>query len=238
MADGMALAALSMINDMNQLSMISRNVTNGVSGGYKGEMGTHQAFSTLLVNNGRGGANVPVPGLATVTDMREGALRTTGNKLDVAIRGAGFFEVSDKTGTYYTRQGNFTLDAEGRLVTPSGEVVSGVSGDMRLSSPFPKIDQQGNVYEEDRHVGQIKVVGVDDARLMVRAGSSRFTLGQANIVAGTGSVLQGYTEASNVNTATEMVKLIQTTRHFESGQKVIQFYDEMADQAISKLGAF
>lgn len=238
MADGMALAALSMINDMNRLSLIGQNVTNSISVGYKREVVSQNAFSNLLLDSRGKGASVPVPGLSTTVDMRPGALRPTGNKLDLAIEGPGFFEIADKAGTYYTRQGAFTLDASGRLVTPAGEAVSGVSGDIRLSSPFPRVDRQGYVYDGDKQVGQLKVVMVDDARLMTKAGQSHFSLGKANIMTGEGVVRQGHTEASNVDTGTEMVKLIETTRHFESGQKVIQIYDEMTERAISKLGEF
>lgn len=238
MADGMALAALSMINDMNRLSLIGQNVTNSISVGYKREVVSQSSFSSLLLDSRGKGTSVPVPGLSTTVDMRPGPLRPTGNKLDLAIEGPGFFEIADKAGTYYTRQGAFTLDSSGRLVTPAGEAVSGVSGDIHLSSPFPRVDRQGYVYDGDKQVGQLKIVMVDDARLMTKAGQSHFSLGKANIAPGEGVVRQGHTEASNVDTGAEMVKLIETTRHFESGQKVIQIYDEMAERAISKLGEF
>lgn len=238
MADGMTLAAMSMINDMNRLSLIGQNVTNSISAGYKRELVSQNSFSSLLLDSRGMGTSVPVPGLSTTVDMRPGTLRPTGNKLDLAIEGPGFFEVTDMAGTYYTRQGAFALDASGRLVTPAGEVVSGVSGDIRLSSPFPRIDQQGRVYDGDKQVGQLKVVMVDDARLMSKAGQSHFSLGKAEIEMRDGVVRQGYTEASNVDTGAEMVKLIETVRHFESAQKVIQIYDEMTERAISKLGEF
>lgn len=238
MADGMALAALSMINDMNRLSLIGQNVTNSISTGYKREILSQHAFAQMILDGGGRQTMAPVPGLATALDMRPGSLRPTGNKLDLAIDGPGFFEIVDQDKTYYTRQGSFTLDATGRLVTAAGEVVNGVNGDIRLSSAFPSIDRQGLVYDGEKPVGQLKIVKVDDARQMTRTGQARFALGKAGIAAGEGVVRQGFLEASNVDTASEMVKLIETTRHFESGQKVIQIYDEMTERAISKLGEF
>lgn len=237
MSDGFTIAALSMTNDMQRLSSISQNLTNALTPGYKREVALGAAFSSMVVGNGA--FDAAVPSMSSVIDMKPATLRFTGNPLDIAIENGGFFEVIRDGQVYYTRQGNFSLSASGQLLTQSGDVVNGLSGEMKLTTSQPTIDRQGRVLENGVPVGQLKVVQFDDVRLLQGVGEGKFLQASASIKPDEAvSVRQAHLEASNVNTASEMVKMIETMRHFETGQKIIQMYDEMNERAISKLGEF
>jgi flagellar basal-body rod protein FlgG len=167
-------------------------------------------------------------------------LRQTGNSLDLAIDGKGFFEVHDGENIYFSRQGNFTLDATGRLATAAGMAVAGLGGDIRLQSGQVRIDSLGRIYEKDQQVAQLKLIAFQDAAKLVPAGAGLYTAGKASlqVVDENINVRQGYTESSNVVAADEMVRLIEAMRRFEGGHKVIQWYDEMLEKALSRLGEF
>lgn len=243
MSDGMKIAAMSMLNDMQKLTSISENIANAVTPGYK-RTGTQTLFSSMIPALPSASTASLAPILQTYTDMRPGALRYTASALDVAIESSGFFELNSAGQIYYTRQGNFTLDTQGRLVTQKGEIVNGVSGEIRLTSDTPSIDRQGRVFENEKQIGQLKVVEFSHPEALVRASEGKYQVDNALettqiIPANDKSIVrQKYLEASNVNATTEMVKMIEVMRHFESGQKVIQMYDEMMDKAITKLGEF
>jgi flagellar basal-body rod protein FlgG len=237
MPDGYSIAALSMLNDMQRMNSISQNLTNVLTPAYKSESSVSTSFSNLIMGNGS--FTAPIPEISNVPDLKQGTSRFTGNPLDMAIETAGFFEVQHAGQTYYTRQGNFTLNANGELTTQSGDIVSGVSGDIKLNTPNPTIDRQGNILENGKPIGQIKLVQFTDPSQLKYVGEGKFVQANATIKANERfSVRQSYIEASNVNSANEMVKMIETMRHFETGQKIIQMYDEMNDKAISKLGEF
>jgi len=239
MADGMAIAAVGMNNDMQRLNSISGNMANALTPGYKRTLSFVSAMKDRSLVMGNGLQQVPVPALATVTDMKPAVLRGTGNPLDLAIEGQGFFEVQQGGQTFYTRQGNFTLDANAQLRTLSGDLVMGLGGVLQLSTGQPTIERDGRIVENAKPVGQLKLVSFDDPRLLQPVGDGKFLQGAAVVKNdGVAIVRQGQLEASNVNSAQDMVKLIETMRHFESGQKVIQMYDDMAERVNTKLGDF
>lgn len=239
MPDGFSIAALSMINDMQRLNGVSQNLTNALTPGYKRTVPFNVVLSELHTQSGTQSFATPLPTPATVQDMKPGTLRATGNALDVAIENMGFFEVQQDGQTYYTRQGNFSIDANNRLVTQNGALVNGQSGDLKLTSLQPTINRQGQIFENGKLVGQIKLVQFVDPTLLQNIGEGKYIQASAVIKSEDKvSVRQGFLEASNVNSAAEMVHMIETMRHFETGQKIIQMYDEMNERAISKLGEF
>jgi len=244
MADGFSIAALGMINDMERMNGISQNLTNALTPGYKRSIPFNTVLSGINATSATPGLGAPAPVAsapvaAMVLDMKQGTLRATGNPLDLAIENSGFFEVQRDGQTYYTRQGNFVIDASARLATQTGDVVSGLSGDLKLTGSQPTIDRKGQILENGKVVGQIKLVQFDDPTLLQAVGEGKYLQGGASLKSDDKiAVRQGHLEASNVNTAAEMVRMIETMRHFETGQKIIQMYDAMNEGVISKLGQF
>ncbi|MBK4735688.1 flagellar hook-basal body protein [Noviherbaspirillum pedocola] len=248
MPDGAAIAAASMSLDSERIRIISQNLANMATPGYKRALPVstipqHFAEALNLLDPAIGApASVSrLPIVEHQIDFHDAPTRHTGNSLDLAIEGAGFFELSDASGTYYTRQGNFSIDATGLLTGPNGETVSGVGGDIRLESGAVRIDRQGRIVDgRDNQLGQIKLVGFDDASRLQAVGNGRYRRGSAQISSEpVGAALrQGMLEASNVNSAYEMTKLLDSLRHFQNGAQVLRAYDQMGEKALTRLGEF
>lgn len=237
MTDPISLTTTSIQFDLQRLNTIANNAANAMTPGFKREfLATVGQFDSVLMNQHQ----LPQPILSAVIDNKPGVQNPTGNPLDLALMNVGYFEVSTDYGYSYTRQGSFRLDEKGRLVTHQGQPVSGVSGDIYLSNPNPKIDSEGRIFEDGKLIGQIKVVAFDQTAKLVKVGGGFF------IPSGPAEkqeidhpkISQGHLESSNVDSAQEMVKLIETYRHFETSHKVIQAYDELNDKALKNLSQF
>ena len=262
MQEILALALQSMQTDMQRLDKIGTNLANALTPGYQRDVAsarplasTRLAFATMVSAGEQqptadvsAYARAPTPGLLIQTDPRPGTLRSTGQSLDVAIAGAGFFEVSTPEGLAYTRQGNFRLDGQGRLVTASGHPVMGKGGEIYPGMGAPQIDGLGNVLSAEAvalggtraamPMAQLKIVQPEGQARMEHAGDGLMRTDGAMTLLSDADVQlrQGFLENSNVSSMQEMVQLVQTMRHFESMQKVALGYDEMTGQAIRKLG--
>lgn len=238
MSGVLAIAAASMNQDMARLATISHNLANATTAGFKKDIAVSRPFVAYLQAYGDPpqtfATTLPVPD--TVVDHRAGSLRYTAGALDVAIEGDGFFEVRTEEGPMYTRQGNFQIDARGRMVTASGIPLG---GDITLATAQPRIDAQGRVFEDDRLVGQLRVVSFEHPDVLQKAGNGLFVAPSESAAQPVDvRVRQGHLENSNVVTVGEMVAVIETMRHFEANQKLIQGYDEMLGRAIRTLGEF
>lgn len=242
----------SMHADLARAERAAMNIANVQSPGYKRQFVSASAFAAHME---AGGAALAAPGPDAVhaaytvhTDMRAGTLKTTGQRLDLAITGEGWFEVATEQGPAYTRQGNFRLDATGRLVTQQGHAVMGLAGEIQLGPGMPVIDAAGRVFDGDRAegtpgatpvpVGQLKVVQFAPLATVHRLGDGLVAIeGEATPARhGSVQVQQGVLENSNVSHMHEMVRLMETVRHLESLQKVAIGYDEMLATAIRRLG--
>jgi flagellar basal-body rod protein FlgF len=256
-----------MHQDMQRLDRIGSNLANALTPGYQRDVMSSQPIGLPPSSFGASlqgalpmgaarradmGQPSPVP-LLIQTDIRPGALKSTGQALDVALTGAGYFEVQTQAGPAYTRQGSFHVDGQGRLVTAQGLPVMGKGGEIYLNTNHPVIDGAGNVYESEitadtpgadrrsahpQAVAQLKVVQVDDPKALQRLGEGLMTSdGTFSVMKDADfEVRQGFLKASNVSSMQEMVQLMQTMRHFESMQKVALGYDDMTSQAVRKLG--
>ena len=241
MADGAAIVAAGMHSDIQRINIISHNLANALTPAYKRMWPVSNGFDLLMSHSDPAAKPGYHSDLEASGDFRPATSRHTGNPLDLAIEGDAFFEMQDTLGvTTYSRQGSLALDVGGRLVAPGGAALAGLGGDIRLESGNVKIDRAGRIYDKDALVGQIKLVRFDDVRKLVAVGEGRYAQGSALLKPADDaiSVRQGQLEASNVVPADEMVRLIETMRHFEGGQKVIQWYDDMLEQALSRLGQY
>lgn len=258
------LGLQSMHEGASQLDRISQNMANALTPGYRREAASVRAMNATAESFG-----AAVDGLRSTalrpselrtrqelvhTDFSVGALKPTGQSLDLALTRSGFFEVMTPDGPAYTRHGSFHLDARGRLVTVQGHPVMGKSGEIVLQGGTPKVDQAGRIHLNDvaagtgsalgvstqhsQEIAQLKIVAAPDSAQLRRIGDGLFTADVPLDAAADADVQikQGYVENSNVNTMREMVDLIQTMRHVEAMQKMVQGYDDITGQAIKKLG--
>jgi len=180
------------------------------------------------------------------TVMTPGPIEHTGNPFDLAIAGKGFFKVLTPKGIAYTRAGDFTLDAQRRLVTPDGYPVlangapivvdPGLAkgGLVTMSNLRFNVSRTGVVSIDGTPVGKLDIVTFDDPQKLKKIGKNLFVANGAKEKPATDyQILQGYLEGSNVSPIKEMVRLIEVQRDFQSVQKFIQDWDEVTQKLIN-----
>lgn len=249
MPDVLAIALDSLHQDMGRLDRIATNLANVSTPGYKREVAGARPFAEMLDGAARTGdaapAGAPALGPLVMLDGRAATQRSTGQALDLALSGEGFFEVATDDGPAYTRQGDFRVDARGRLVTAGGQPLVGKGGaELRLASSTPVIDGAGNITEPNAPhgaalpTGQLKVVRFESLASMRHLGQGLLSAGANGSVMADADIRlrQGALENSGVDSMQEMVALMQTMRHAESMQRLAQGYDELMGSAIHKLG--
>lgn len=238
MGTALTITEASMINGMRHLEIIGNNLANADTTGFKRDLAVIRPFTDYLLQAGETAIRSGGPGIDTATDFTIGVLRNTGNPLDLAIEGDGYFVLESPQGTFYTRQGNFALDASGYLVTAAGYRVMGEGGEIRLTSDQPRIDKEGALWEKGELVERLKIARFTDSRQLEKLGSGLFMTGTAVPLPETSmgpGLRQGFVETSNVSGMKEMIDMIATMRQLEGGQKVIQGYGEMLDLAIQTI---
>jgi len=206
-----------------QFDIIANRLANVGTTGYKAESLT---FDELLQARMR-------------IDLSQGDAQPTGNPLDLAIFGDGFFKVETPQGDRYTRNGTFTLDKEGYLVTQDGYRVFGEGGPIALEGGQITISDQGVINVNDSQVGKLKIITFDATQKLKKEGASLLSYTGDSGDERTPdrvSVQQGVLEQSNVSVVTEMSNMIATTRSYESAQKIIQTYSEMDTKAATEVG--
>ena len=245
MSGGMYLAAAGALVQQLRLEVLANNVANISTIGYKGdrsifqipEESEPQTFETPI--EGIQSLSPYAPPFSTVIDFSQGAIRPTGNPLDVAINGSGFFSIQTPDGVQYTRQGNFTLNSAGVLITPDGYPVQGEGGEITLEEGTVEIDLQGGIYVDGDEVGRLRIFDFTNPETLKKAGNSRFVGSDGTIAAERpedSTFSQGYLEAANVNPVRAMTEMIETSRAFEAYQKVIQSADEATSKSINDVG--
>lgn len=175
-------------------------------------------------------------------DLQPGDLRNTGEELDFAIQGAGFFQVQRPDGTSaYTRDGGFHANAERILVNRQGFPVQGDGGSLTLRPQGGRIsvNAEGTLIQGDTPIGKLAVYDFPTTTKLRTGGDGLLVPTDADARPATvdrPSIVSGAIEGSNVKPLREMVNLISITRAYEAGQRLIQAHDENADKAIQNLG--
>ena len=175
----------------------------------------------------------------STTDFSGGNIIQTGNPLDVALDASGFFKIETDQGERYTRNGAFTLDSQGYLVTGEGDRVMGENGPLEIGGGTVSISGNGEVSVDGQPIDRLAVVGFNRLQDLVKEGNSTYSNagGDGNIIQPKGiRVKQGALEKSNVNPTQEMVKMMEMFRSYESTQRVIQTVGEMTDKMITGFG--
>lgn len=242
--DALSAITAAMQDDLVRMQAIGQNLANVNTIGYKKATTVTQPFIDNLGNlygaNQLGRAQSHHQPTEIMRDFSMGTLRNTGNPLDVVIEGQGFFELLTPNGKVYTRQGQFKLDASGSLITQQGDFVMGAAGEITVDSENIEITNDGRIFTDGREVAQLKVVSfANENNTMLPVGGGQFVAqGQAVQSDDIPSVRQGYVELPNVDQAVEMIKMIETARHFELAQRVVRGYDDMLETSIDTLLEF
>jgi len=260
MLKGLYTAYTGMINEQHRMDVMTNNLANATTNGYKKEGATSQAFNDVLtykikdlsegprIAKQLGTNNFGVKIGEGYTDYSQGPVKETENMFDLALAGSGFFEISyqnkeGETSTKYTRDGSFTMNAQGYLVTHDGDYVMGMNNARILLDPQQdfRVDTSGNIMqgEENTPVAQIRIRDFADYNYLEKFGENYFQTvdGYNGIQDAEGvQVYQGYLEGSNISVVTEMVNMISISRAYETNQKVLQTYDSSLDIAVNQIG--
>ena len=254
MVKGLYTAYTGMINEQHRMDVLTNNLANAATVGFKKEGATSQSFDEVLAYKIKdttdaswarplGDISLGVKIGENYTDYSQGSLRDTGNTYDVAISGSGFFAVEflSKNGTRstkYTRDGSFTLNKDGYLVTKDGDFVLGTNGRIRLNPLLPaSIDQAGNIVQNNVRVSTFDIVDFEDYNYLEHYGENYYqTVDGYREKEGDYKLMSGYLEMSNMSVVTEMVNMIAVSRAYETNQKVVQTYDGSLEIAANQLG--
>ncbi len=253
MIRGWYTGASGMNAQQNRLDAISNNLANVDTAAYKRDITVSKAFPELLLRRTNADGVYKTPfgsadaapvigklglGVETnenYTDFEQGSFRATSSNTDMALNGKGFFAVQTPAGERYTRNGNFMIGKEGILETKDGYPVLGEYGPVSVSDDQFKVNENGMIYSSQNNelIDRFKIVRFDNERYLEKMGNSLYRsndiTGEAHIAEGDErpTMLQGYTETSNVNVVNEMVQMIEVNRAYEANQKTIQSEDSM-----------
>lgn len=233
MYKGIYLALSGAVAKQRQLEIISQNLSNTDTKGYKKEK---ISFKDYLLSQ-RSGIDDGFDGRTMThlsditTDFSSGSLIQTGNPLDIALTGSGFIGLEEDQ---YTRNGNLMMDSNGYLVTQSGIKILGNGGPIQIPEGEIDIEPSGNIYVDGNYIDTLKIRDFEDSSL-IKKGENIFKADQEGIQS-TALVQQGYLENSNVNAIREMVHMINTLRDFEAYQKAIKAFDETTAKITNEMG--
>jgi flagellar basal-body rod protein FlgF len=233
MIRGIYSAATALDAAQQNHDAVSENLANATMPGYRRRGLAFESVERALQE-----ANQPQTGTSILgthvaqeyTGFEAGPLQDTGNPLDVAIDGNGFFVLQGPNGPLYTRNGTFKINANGELQSQDGLPVKGADGPITVPTNTVKISigRDGTILADKTQVGKLDIQSFADPSQLERAGTTLFTA-PAGVQPQTGgaiSVHQGYRESSNVQVVNEMVAMIAGMRHFEAAQHALRTVSE------------
>ena len=251
MLKGLYAAASAMLANLSEQGVLSHNMANLNTPGFREVLTSLTPFETTTVDSNPayeptlrsqmlGQLGLGVQASDTLTSFSQGALQQTGQPLDLAIQGDGFFTVQTQAGTRYTRDGRFQRDANGQMVTVDGYHVLGANG-AALSLPAGQVSvsSTGQIAVNGQAAGQLGLATFANPTTdLARDGQSgnMFQAVTGPAAGAAGSVQQGYLETSNLDVSQLMTQMISVGRAYEAAQRMVQVQDTLLGKSISSLG--
>ena len=252
MSYGLYAAVSGSMVQEKRMEILSNNLANVNSSGFKEDRPIFREFynkvqnTIMLTDTASQGSSMLAQKMnmgyltfsGVKTDFSAGDMKYTGNPLDVAINGPGFFVVDTPRGELYTRMGNFSLNDKGELVTHEGYTLKGKGKSIKIEGTEITIDRKGAVTVDKVEVDTLKLVDFEDYTALRKVGDNLFEDSGGNVRKAEECEIKHRTlELSNINIVKEMVKMIDVLRLYESYQKVIQSLDETTSRATREVGA-
>lgn len=219
------------------MDIIANNIANMNTSGYRGQ----NLLFDEYISDPRGADDELsfVTGAGQYKNTDPGPLSLTGNPLDAALVGPGFFGVQGPDNQLmYSRAGQFQVDVDGTLLNSAGFAMADEGGGSIVipgGSTEIKIDENGFVSNQDGTVGRLKVVEFANEQDLKPVGNTLYETDQAELPADNTSVQQGQAEGSNVNAITEITKMLKTLRSYQSTQNILETENDRLRNAIQKL---
>ncbi|MEW6620395.1 MAG: flagellar basal-body rod protein FlgF [bacterium] len=262
MIKGIYTGAIGMLAQWTDLDVVANNLANIDTAGYKRDETIFTPFDSIFLHRlydnyimtregyldqrpkvGPVGTGVGISEIATL--YSQGPIQKTDNDFDLAIGGKGFFTIEGpQNKIFYTRNGTFTIDSEGYLVTKGGYRVLGVNGYIQIAQGNFQVQENGKVITGERdwkspqEIDGLKIVDFENRRGLKKVGNTLFEAtqyaGEPQVVAQP-KILQGYLEKSNTNPIEEMVKMIEIQRIYEINQRAVTSFDDTLRTAVTEV---
>lgn len=240
--DALTIAAASGIRSrMQSLDLLANNLANSATAGFKQDQEFYGLFTSADATPSEDGSIATLPVIQRQwTDFSSGNLQPTGNPMDVAISGSGFFVVNGPSGPLYTRNGNLQVLPSGQLATANGYLLStSTGGTIQVAANQPiEISKDGTVQQGGQTIGQIQVVNFKSTGSLTKLGSECFQNSDPKnppAAAANVEVQQGKLEGSNVPVAESAMRLVAMMRQFEMLQKAVGVSSEMDTKSIQEV---
>jgi flagellar basal-body rod protein FlgF len=238
MGSGYYAAATALVARTQALDAIANNLANVSTIGYRGE---RTEFRSVLADADANGSDLEraensygIMGDVAL-DLSQGNLQKTGNELDMAIQGPGYFVVQTARGPMYTRNGSFQVSAKRELVTSSGDPVMGEGGPITLQPGSVSVSPDGTISSSGAITGKLHIVEFPPSTKLSSAGNNYYSA-SANAAQDSPSsdVRQGYLESSNVNPILGMVELVTAQRDAEMMQHALAMFNTEMDKTATQ----
>jgi flagellar basal-body rod protein FlgF/flagellar basal-body rod protein FlgG len=236
MDSGFYAACTGLLAKTDALELAANNMANLSTTGYKGQLEFYSSLEASMGNRRLSSLNQAVNDYGvlggTALDLKAGEFQKTGNELDLALEGQGFFVVKTPAGVRYTRNGSFHVDANGRLLTATGDQVMGGQGPVELPSGTITISSDGTISQQGAVVATMQLVDFKPGTALEAAGNSYYQApaGSAQPAADP-RLSQGMLESSNQNPITGAVSLITLQRHAQLLEQALSIFHSVFNAA-------
>jgi flagellar basal-body rod protein FlgF len=239
MDSGYYAACTALMSRTQALDTIANNMANASTVGFRAQ---HNVFSSVLASAGSGNGSALNQAInnygtlsATTFDQNQGAISKTGNDLDMAIQGSGYFVIQTPGGPMYSRNGAFQVSSKSQLVTSTGDPVMGDKGPIAMLPGKVSISPDGTISSNGAVAGKVKLVQFAAGTQLTSIGNNYYSAPDKSETAATDStVQQGALESSNVNPVASMVELITAQRSADMMQKALSMFNSEMDKTASQ----
>lgn len=245
MIRGLYAAASGLTAAMRNMAVLTNNLANARTPGFKQERPATATFSqqqVLRVGAEREARRLGRMALASVAelpelDLGQGPLEATGRPLDLALAGPGFLAVESPEGVRYTRGGGLVRDTQGLLVTASGAVALGEDGPLRVPDGALAIAPDGSVLVDSVAAGRLRLVEFPEGTVLVQVGENELAASDpaAAQAAVETTVRQGFLEGSNVDLTATMTTMLELQRAYQANQRMIQYQEELTARLVTEI---
>ncbi len=231
MDNGIYIALSRQMALFRDMEITANNIANMDTAGYKAEK---LMFDDFLVRDSESPKMAFTNDVSSYKDTRNGPMKATGNPMDMAISGDGYFTVDTPLGTRYTRAGNFQIDAQGMMVTNEGNAVLDDGGQPIIFGPEDNeitVGEAGNIIVDGEERGFLGIVEFDNQQMLERLNSTLYKSDSIPQPAANSRVLHGVVEGSNVQPVLELTRMIQVSRSTSGTAKLIEAQYELERKA-------
>lgn len=253
MIRGHYIAATGMMLQRKKMEVITNNITNVETSGYKKDDLISVSFDDVMITrihdnaiaDHRVASRHPEVGPLNFgthvdyiqTDFAQGNLETTELSTDLAIIGNAYFTLETPQGICYSRSGALNIDVDGYLCNPDGYHVLGENGRIHIGSTDFMVDEEGNISVNDTVIDRLSLVSFDDPNVLRKQGHNLYTAPDGGEQQAEDYGIRQYVlESSNVDIAREMVDMMTVYRAYESNQRILTMIDETLGKGVNDIG--